>query len=336
MLVKTGEFFNFMDYLSKDSDVFYPALNEFSNETIFAKWLGQKEKIVIGGFRPTDPIKDFFFPAKNDVMVSPTKKRILIGVKNCDLKAIELLDKALLEGDYVDPIYRDLRANTIIIASDCTDTKESCHCILQAIKPYPESNFDISISILDDNLLLKAGSAKGKDLLKILSDEFYVQKEFPDLLDAVSHNRESIVSQLEKINDQWSRSGFMEKVDLDLKNQELFKPCIECGGCNFICPTCYCFLMGNSSSKKGPSKLRSWDACQLKGYARVAGGANARPELFQRFNHRYGCKFNYMFKQFQMSGCTGCGRCIDVCPAEIDIRDVMRKLKKPSEAKENE
>ena len=72
-------------------------------------------------------------------------------------------------------------------------------------------------------------------------------------------------------------------------------------------------------------KLRTWDSCQHTGYARVAGGASPRPRLWQRFRHRYQCKFRFMQENFAVLGCTGCGRCIAACPAGIDLREVVSK-----------
>ena len=332
MLVEKQTFFRYLDHLSEKCDGFCTTRTESSKDFLFEKWDIKRGNAVIGGYRPVDPIKNFLFPVRNDVMAASLPgERILIGVKNCDLKALELLDKALMEGEYVDPVYGDLREKTLIVAADCTEASDSCHCVLQGLKPFPESGFDVSISVLADSFLLQAGTDKGTEFMKLLSKTVKTFADLPDHRKAISMKREELAEKLERINSQWSESSTLKRVKLDLSNQTLFEPCIECGGCNFICPTCYCFSMNGEIVRNGFLKVRSWDGCQLKGYARVAGGANARPRLYERFNHRYGCKFTYMFEQFETSGCTGCGRCIDVCPAGIDIRNVMRKLKGRSE-----
>jgi len=45
--------------------------------------------------------------------------------------------------------------------------------------------------------------------------------------------------------------------------------------------------------------------------------------MTQRFRNRYLCKLQLMERNFDIFGCTGCGRCIEVCPAGIDIRKVV-------------
>ena len=73
-------------------------------------------------------------------------------------------------------------------------------------------------------------------------------------------------------------------------------------------------------------RLRVWDSCMIKDYARVAGGGNPRAQLWKRLRNRFEKKFDFFPKVAQVYACTGCGRCITGCPAKIDIRRVLRKL----------
>ena len=74
------------------------------------------------------------------------------------------------------------------------------------------------------------------------------------------------------------------------------------------------------------SRLRVWDSCMIKDYARVAGGGNPRSKLWMRLRNRFEKKFDFFPKVAKVYACTGCGRCITGCPAKIDIRRVLRKL----------
>ncbi|MGM0568897.1 MAG: 4Fe-4S dicluster domain-containing protein [Elusimicrobiota bacterium] len=58
----------------------------------------------------------------------------------------------------------------------------------------------------------------------------------------------------------------------------------------------------------------------------MPGGGTPRPHLWQSFRHRYFCKFTLMQGEFDMPGCTGCGRCIKTCPGKIDMRDTLEGL----------
>ena len=60
----------------------------------------------------------------------------------------------------------------------------------------------------------------------------------------------------------------------------------------------------------------------------MAGGANPRKKLMQRFRHRYIHKLDYFKDRYGVYACTGCGRCIDVCMGKIDMRKVISALQK--------
>jgi ferredoxin len=104
--------------------------------------------------------------------------------------------------------------------------------------------------------------------------------------------------------------------------------CVECGGCNFICDTCHCFLLSDKGDAKENKKLRTWDSCQYANYARVAGGANPLKLRAQRLRFRFTKKFDFFVDNLGMPACCGCGRCIEVCPGKIDIREVLKDLAK--------
>ena len=61
--------------------------------------------------------------------------------------------------------------------------------------------------------------------------------------------------------------------------QDEAKTCVECGACNTICPTCHCFLLYDQKDEKNMDRLRIWDSCLIKDFARVAGGAREQRVL---------------------------------------------------------
>jgi ferredoxin len=121
---------------------------------------------------------------------------------------------------------------------------------------------------------------------------------------------------------------------------ELASKYVECGACNFACPTCHCFLLAEAKVKREKpalppayrqvgekfERLRLWDSCQYAGFARVAGGANPRKRREECFKNRFDKKFDFFYKHLNLYACTGCGRCIEACPAGIDLREVFIRL----------
>ena len=81
--------------------------------------------------------------------------------------------------------------------------------------------------------------------------------------------------------------GIIEKNYESALWEDEAKTCVECGACNAICPTCHCFLLYDQKDEERMGRLRTWDSCMLKDFARVAGGANPRPRLWMRLRNRF-------------------------------------------------
>jgi ferredoxin len=116
--------------------------------------------------------------------------------------------------------------------------------------------------------------------------------------------------------------------------RKISERCLSCRACAFVCPTCRCFAVRDEILSPGEfERIRCWDACAGENYRRVAGGHKPRAEKEERLRNRFFCKFYYYPEQYGLgnaSACTGCGRCIDVCPAGVDITEVLIDLEKPA------
>ncbi|MCD6123336.1 MAG: 4Fe-4S dicluster domain-containing protein [Spirochaetales bacterium] len=112
--------------------------------------------------------------------------------------------------------------------------------------------------------------------------------------------------------------------------------CIYCGGCLYVCPTCTCFNVYDStestavaSERTSPlngERVRVWDACVFSGYTREASGNNPRGEAYTRAARRYEHKLKYDPAVYGRSSCTDCGRCLTVCPVNIGILTFTRGI----------
>ena len=299
------------------------------------------ESLVFNAYRTTEPVKMFLFPVKEvvcgaevenqPVRKEEQKKTVVIGVKACDLRSIEILDYVFLAGVCEDPFYKAFRESTIFVSSDCTGYKDVCFCTWVGINPFPEQGFDINVSKLDDGYLFDVATQKAQELTgkvkKFLSEPTQAQ------IGQRQQNRKKIV---EDLNKQLQEQGF----SLDLNHERIVRDnfdsekwyeeagkCVECGACNFSCPSCHCFFFSDDTQKAW-TREKNWDSCQYERYARVAGGANARQALAERLRHRYICKFNFYKDTLDKYSCTGCGRCVEACIGRIDIRKVINELAK--------
>ncbi|MCS7228264.1 MAG: 4Fe-4S dicluster domain-containing protein, partial [Endomicrobia bacterium] len=233
-------------------------------------------------------------------------------------------------------LYKNYRESTFIISSDCLYPQENCFCCLIGGKPYVEQKdniSDVNISFIDDNnLIIESFTSLGEKFL----EENFSEYDIPSKTDELKRdsNRTVSIRKILQYNADFlkeDKQKYYKTLKYTYELEEIWKKeaekCVQCGGCNFICPSCYCFLIREASkSYKEQFRDKVWDVCHFTGYARVAGGANPRKYKYQRFRNRYQCKFVYRYENFGFYACTGCGRCVDVCPARIDIRKVVRSL----------
>jgi ferredoxin len=337
MIVNTKDFNSFLrkvnNGLGSFSEVIIPfhAGPEINGKaSIRLSRLEESKNLKLNYFRSFDPLKILFYLSREQVypLKENNKKRIILGVKACDIKALLLLDIAMLQSGFVDPAYKQWRDSTLIISSDCDFIHETCSCNLVNGRPYSESGFDLNLSVIDGNYLIQIGSERCQEFTELMKKEITVANSTASDLEIVKSNRAKIFEQLVKKNNHLSHSGdFSEIRKVEHKNwEEASKECIGCGACTNICPTCYCLILNDESTEKDFVKVRSYDSCQWYGYARVAGGGTPRPKMTERFRNRYLCKFDYMQKNFGEIGCTGCGRCTEACAAKIDFREVVKNV----------
>ncbi|MDD5155289.1 MAG: 4Fe-4S dicluster domain-containing protein [Candidatus Omnitrophica bacterium] len=330
--------------LKEEFNVFVPALKDpdFTKEQdySYACYADPESHFVFNPYRTVEPLKMFFtnplekvagyFNPGNDAPAA--RKTIIFGVKSCDLAGHKVQDFVFLEGVEVDSLYRLRRENTIFISSDCTDFKSVCHCLDWEILPYPSAGFDLNLSPLNEGYVVEVGSNRGKELIKQYQIYFIPAKEAQ--LAARKVKRENLVGRLKKhlfpqnlVSRNIVQRLMKEGYNLDTWHDFMLS-CVECGGCNFICDTCHCFLLADTAQDNHNRRLRLWDSCQYANYARVAGGANPLKARAQRLRFRFTKKFDFFIDNLGVPACCGCGRCIEVCPGKIDIREVLKDLAK--------
>lgn len=284
-------------------------------------------QIIYNHPRPSTPLKTFFLPIRENVTaVSPASERIIIGVPNCDLAGLSLLDKIYLEGEFSDPYYRIRREKTILIGTACHEIAPHCHCTAYGLSPYPEKHHDISLNCVEDKIILQDHTPKGKALLEKI--ETFLEEEPPgtSLMGALEQLQKATTANLQSINrnlpDYETTGALVADAPASVWNKYA-RNCVSCGACTTSCPTCTCFLL---SDRAGFEKVRSIDACQYPGFERVAAGEDPLRMLASRFKNRYLCKYVWKPARFEVLACTGCGRCIDGCIGDINKNDMFMEL----------
>lgn len=339
----TSQLDEFADKLRSKFNLFSPEekVTNFTKKTDYSyKHLTETRPILFNPYRVVEPLKSFFtHPLEKvatyfipDKPVLDLEKTVIFGVKSCDIAGHKIQDFVFLEGVEVDSLYRMRRENTILISGDCLDFKEVCHCLAWDILPHPTWGFDLNLSPLNDGYVVEVGSQKGEELIQLYKEYFVLAKDVQ--ISSRRVKRENLIERLKKhllpqnlVGKDTVQRLVREGYNLDTW-KEFMLNCVECGGCNFICDTCHCFLLADKSQNHENTKLRLWDACLYANYARVAGGANPLKTRTQRLRNRFTKKFDFFIDNLGMPACCGCGRCIEVCPGKIDIREVLKDLAK--------
>ncbi len=295
----------------------------------------------VPGFRAYETYKSFLLPPNFKVAEYPDKgwqdikeikqKTVLLGLKGCDLVGFSMLDKVFLDDpDFIDPFYKRNRESLVIISSDCTETGDSCFCNLLGNTPYAKDGFDLNISMISDGFLLESGSTIGEEIIGELSLSEATTEQISDR----DKRREKVLKDLEEQNSKFMKAfeGLSTITSEGYDSTEgwaLGSTCVSCGACTNVCPVCYCFTLFDRFDKKGEKAKRFmvWDSCQHKGFSQMAGGLNPRFSLMERFKNRYYHKFFRFHERYGDYKCTGCGRCIDNCLGDIDMREVIAGIK---------
>jgi sulfhydrogenase subunit beta (sulfur reductase) len=299
--------------------------------------LDQLTRVFLGKARAVETIKAFFFPPRTKVAEFPSTspeeitapKTAVVGMRACGLMALQILDRVFSE-EVPDPFYQARRENSTIITCDCTEPWDTCFCTEMGYKPYPESGFDLNLSPLDGQILVEVGSEKGEALVTDHADFFFEPQQA--LLDQRETNRQAVLQRVKEINAHFNIAAPFQKTI----SQQLTSPvwakhgvaysCVECGACTHVCPTCRCFLLVDQKVEDHTERSMVWDVCFYPGYWRMAGNLSPKPMLLNRFQNRFSCKFDYFVDNYQAIACTGCGRCIQACMGNIDIRQCLSEL----------
>jgi len=313
-----------LEKLLSSHDVFAPVSNEFGQDYEFIK-LTDIQRITYNKPKPATALKNFFLPVKENVTVerAAEKPRIIIGIPNCDIEGLSLLDEIYLDKDFKDPFYRRRRENTLLIASDCFGIQEHCHCISYGIKPWSVSIADLAVISLDGRIIFRIISGKGEDFISTIKASNVPENNIISALEKEHSVTEGLLAETNKGLPDYKKTG---KIVAEAKKEiweKYSSKCVSCGACATICPTCTCFLL---IDKPGFEKVKQLDACQYPGFERVAGGEDGLSELHTRFRNRYMCKYVWKPRKFHPVACTGCGRCIEACIGKINKNELFMEL----------
>jgi ferredoxin len=278
-------------------------------------------------------LKAFFLPQdqtllliKNGKWVEPdlaTTERFLFGVRPCDARALTLLDRVFLDGEQSDPYYARLREKTTVIGLACTQAMPSCFCSSVGGGPGDATGMDVLAVELEAGLLLRAETAKGRELLASAAD--LLSEPGPEAVQEAEERIHGVEAQLAPVMTADSARRLAEGYEAPLW-EAAGRKCLGCGICSFLCPTCHCFDITDEVRGDAGRRVRTWDCCAYPQFTLHGSGHNPRPTPKERWRQRVMHKFRYAVENFASSFCVGCGRCIRNCPVSLDLRTALKEL----------
>ena len=246
----------------------------------------------------------------------------VVGIRPCDAAAFLLVKRNFDTPQYQDPYWLRAYDNISFIGHACDNPCSTCFCTTASCGPYHETGLDVLLIDRDDGYLAKALTEKGKALLAAAGW---------DVLQAVSDTDELIAEREQaaeaKIGTSVNTARLKEIPTMDLYDAPFWEDvsfsCINCGTCTFVCPTCWCFDIQDENCGQKGLRMRNWDSCMFPLFTLHGTGHNPRGQKLHRVRQRFMHKLKYYVEKYEDGiQCVGCGRCIRMCPVNIDIRRV--------------
>jgi NAD-dependent dihydropyrimidine dehydrogenase PreA subunit len=293
---------------------------------------------------------------------SPPAPRVVFGIRSCDVAGLAYLERWFSgelfgQPETADGPFMSRREATTLISVTCARPGPTCMCVCCKGGPALERGYDWQLTELPDGWLVEIGSARGERLAAGAADLLLAPppgaaaEKAARVRATVEHFGEHSMHRVPTMAaTRMVSSGRIDGPFWKIVGDR----CFECGGCAFVCPTCWCFNVADVAAPgEAPfdeqsdglrpmvpggalepgadgnwERVRMRDCCNLAGFIRQAGGGYPRVTCGERCVTRFFHKLSQQFhERMDAPGCTGCGRCVQVCLGEEGIDAVAEGLR---------
>ena len=193
---------------------------------------------------------------------------------------------------------------------------------------FVDSGFDLFLSDIGDDYLVLVGTSRGDDMV-VMSGclmQTPTEADFDEYKKRSKARRDAYKTHLDL-------EDLPEILEMEYHSKvwdELGERCLSCGSCSMVCPTCYCFDVNDEvelGKPRGPAESAPGiPACSRLTRWSPAAKTSAS-ERSSRVKFRFYHKQRGFVAEYGRPSCVGCGRCVEVCPAEINIISVIETIR---------
>ncbi|MCL5410807.1 MAG: 4Fe-4S dicluster domain-containing protein [Patescibacteria group bacterium] len=307
-LISTHQLNQLIDYIIKKYTTF--GAQQKNGKLVFDV-LKNSSDLKLGHKKPIIPFRKILFPKLLEPQQGQDSslKIALIGLNNCDVWSLHYL----LE-EFGETFTLPKREDILIIGSECFPN-ENCFCDLMGTNKI--APFDLHLQEHGDGYAIFAGSPVGKKILekngiKQTSKKLEINKIKPDGALIQQKKLSETIDDKEKFRDFW---------------EKISQNCFGCGACSMVCPLCFCTRQDFKNELTGESKqCLNWDSCFAKRFSEIQNHYDFRPKNTDRLYNWYHHKFVRSYSESKRFLCTGCGRCIEACPANLNMKNIIQSI----------
>ena len=255
-----------------------------------------------------------FFFTENEVKEADMDEReVIVFLRSCDLHAVKRLDAVYLENKFEDPFYKRIRERVKFALIGCGHSYEDCFCVSMGTNK-AEEGWLFSVDLIGDRYYCDVKCS-----------------ELEPVFAAAADGEQDV--RVRSVTENEVRVTVPKEVPVSIYKDSLWDEytsrCINCGRCNFVCPTCTCFTMQDvfyTDNGRVGERRRVGASCMVDGYTNVAGGGQYRRTNGERMRFKVLHKIHDFRMRFGYDMCVGCGRCDMVCPEYISFANIINKV----------
>lgn len=321
--------------LQEQAGVYAPV--EKAGMTCFSRLAPGEEPLLDYGNTDT-PMKEVLFPQTECLLtwrrtpeglqiaeVDTSEPTVIFGARPCDVTGLHFLDRAFSLGGIADPYYMRRREKTTVVSLVCPHPVPGCFGPSAGVNETSPEGADVVLTYTDQAYVVEVKTEKGEAAVRVAPEMFTAASE--DDLTAARQAGEILLAELAEQAISLDQPEARARAFLELPEwEQVWRRCLSCGICAFLCPTCHCFDICDQACRGGGERIRCYDTCSSKIYTKQAGGHNSRPTAKERLYQRIMHKFSYAPQRFGLIGCVGCARCRQ-CPVDIDLQMELSQVR---------